>query len=508
MITKATKEAYQLFHDGSIALSQIEANGLRIDESYLKHKIEETKAKIKEIEAQMAETETFKVWRKTFWNEMNLDSPDQLAHILYDKMGHPCHAWTSGGASGNKKRKTDQSAIELIGSDFSVLLLQRAKMATVLAKLKEIKRETVNGYAHCSYNFNTAVSYRGSCSDFNFQNLPVRNPEMAGNVRPAFIPRGEDRVIVENDFVGIEVKVSACYNKDPRLIEYIKDKTKDMHRDMAAQVYMIEPHEVGKVSRYCAKNMFVFPQFYGSYWADCARNLWVALDRMNLTLPDGSSLKGHLEAKGIHRLGDGDPDKEPKKGTFERHIKEVEEDFWGNRFSVYTAWKKAWWKSYLQTGGFMLKTGFYVSGLMKRNEVLNYAVQGSAFHCLVKAIIKIQRWLVKRKMKTVLIGQIHDSLIADVHLDELGEYLAYVKYVMTEWLPKQWKWIIVPLEVEAEISPPGQTWHDKKVTPINFDQPYTSWKKEALESSKACKMSWPDYKKFLRSINYPIPIGA
>ena len=96
-------------------------------------------------------------------------------------------------------------------------------------------------------------------------------------------------------------------------------------------------------------------------------------------------------------------------------------------------------------------TGFRVDGVHKRNDVINYPVQGAAFHVLLWSLIRLVKWLKKHKMRSVVVGQIHDSIVADVHHDELDEYLAAAKRIMTEDVRKAWPWIIIPLETEAEV---------------------------------------------------------
>ena len=67
-------------------------------------------------------------------------------------------------------------------------------------------------------------------------------------------------------------------------------------------------------------------------------------------------------------------------------------------------------------------------------------------------------------MKTKIVGQIHDSLLADVPEDELDDWLALAKEVMTEEIRREWRWIIVPLTIEAEVG--RRSWHDKKPVEI------------------------------------------
>jgi DNA polymerase I-like protein with 3'-5' exonuclease and polymerase domains len=267
--------------------------------------------------------------------------------------------------------------------------------------------------------------------------------------------------IIETDFKGIEVCVTSCYNLDPVLIKYIKNPKLDMHRDMAAKCFMVKPEEVSGDMRYAAKNMFVFPEFYGSYYIDCARNLWEAIPKLALCTSDGRDMAGVLQTAGISKLGACRAEQPPKRGTFEAHIKEVEDWLWNEQFTGYRDWKKSWYRQYLKQGYVETLTGFVLSDVVKRNDIINHPVQGSAFHCLLWTLITLNKQIKKRKMKTKIIGQIHDSIVADVPEKEVQDYLGLVKHVVEVMLPEHWKWIIVPMGVEAEASPINGSWYEK-----------------------------------------------
>jgi DNA polymerase I len=118
----------------------------------------------------------------------------------------------------------------------------------------------------------------------------------------------------------------------------------------------------------------------------------------------------------------------------------------------------------MKRGGFKTLTGFWIEGVMGRNDVINYPVQGSAFHCLLWSLIRLQRELRWGKMRALIVGQIHDSIVADVPADELDDFLPLAKRIMTEEIRKHWKWIIVPLDIEAEVS--ESNWFEKKAVEI------------------------------------------
>ena len=450
------QNAYKLLHDGCVTFSQIEANGMRVDVKYLDSMMEKIGREIKEREEALKENELFRIWRREFGTKTKLGSREQLGHILFNILGHPCTARTKTG-----KPKTDGVTFETINEPFVVDYLHIEKLKKARNTfLPGIKREVCGEFLHPNFNLHTVQTYRSSSNNPNFQNFPIRDPMMGEIIRRCFIPR-KNHHIVEIDYSGIEVRIAACYHKDPAMISYIKDPSKDMHRDMAGECFMVKPENVSKGLRYCGKNMFVFPQFYGDYYLNCAKTLWDSIDKMNHEV-NGVPMKEHLKSKGIKSLGACDPKERPLPGTFEHHLRNVENDFWGKRFKTYSRWKKNWWEKYQREGGFSTLTCFLIDGVFSRNDVINYPVQGSAFHCLLWSLIRLNKWLNKNKMKTLIVGQIHDSIVADVHTDELDSYLSKAKTIMTQTLPEEWKWIEVQLEVEAEITPINGTWYEKK----------------------------------------------
>jgi len=68
-------------------------------------------------------------------------------------------------------------------------------------------------------------------------------------------------------------------------------------------------------------------------------------------------------------------------------------------------------------------------------------------------------------MKSLVVGTIHDSTEADVHRDELDDYLRMAKQIMTEEVREHWPWIVVPLDVECEVGEKNW-WSKRKVEVI------------------------------------------
>ena len=455
--------AYQLFQDGILALADIEATGIRVDVPYLESQITALSDQILNAERTIWHTSEAREWKAMLKGKntiMNIDSTTQLSSLLFKTLNYKP---TKETARGNAA--VDDEVLRHIGTPFTKAILAKRKLTKVRdTYLTGLLREQVDGVLHPSFNLHLVQTYRSSSDSPNFQNIPVRDPEQGSVIRRAIIPHNPGDVIGEVDYSGAEVRVATAYHKDPNMIAYINDPTKDLHRDMACECYLLKPSQVTKAIRNEAKGDFVFAEFYGSSFELAAPNLWKA--SLELTLPDGTSLRRwveqQLEAKYTREeRTDQFGDEIPLCDIFVFHIQEVERHFWEDRFPIYNQWKKDWYQAYLKRGYFDTITGFRCQGPMRRNEVINYPVQGSAFHCLLWSLTQIHRWLVNNEMKSSIIGQIHDSIIFNFAPDEVEIVLRKVKKVMCEDVRKHWKWICVPLDVEAELAPPGKSWNDK-----------------------------------------------
>lgn len=479
------QEGYQLLHDGSIELARISANGIRIDLELLHRTRKEIDEKKKIARAELEKTDVWKLWKRRHGSKANIFSNQQVGSIFYDQLGFKAKKQTEKGQDS-----TDYESLASIDHPFIKPYLDLRRMIKSDQFLQGVLEETCNGFVHPVFNLHSTASYRSSGDSPNFQNNPVRDKEMARMIRSVFVSRFKNGVITENDFKGIEVVTSACYHKDRNFIRYIEDKSTDMHRDMAMQIFKLKAEEVSKDIRHAAKNRFVFPQFYGNYWKPCAHDLWEAAIKGDFKLPDGQTVLGHLKAKGIKTVGDCADDQEPRKGTFERHLWEVEKDFWGRRFAEYNAWKKKSFRDYLERGYFDLHSGFRVYGNFNRKQVCNYPIQGAAFHCLLWSLIQLNREMRRYKFRSKLIGQIHDSMIGDIRPDELSDYWQLVEEIVTIRLRKHYKWLEVPLEIEYEISPSrdvGGTWFHKREAKFSkgvFSHPDKAKDKQTKDAHK------------------------
>ena len=341
------KEGYILLHKGAVAFAEASSHGFAIDADFYDKQDKFLTKKSDRILKKVMASEEIAQWdgEKTF----NVKSGPQLQRLLFTILGYKPIKLTK-----TKKPSTDVEALAKIDSPFTNTLTKWRKVNNLKNTfLAGFIRETVRGTIRPAYNLHTTVTFRSSSNAPNFQNVPKHDIVAQKVTRGGIVPR-PGRQLLEIDYSKAEVVVGVAYHHDPLMLEDLMVPNSDMHRDTAREIFMND--KITKVERSIAKSSFVFPEFYGSYYAQCAPNIWDAM-------PDES--KQHLSDQGIKTYS-----------RFEKHIETIENDFWGNRFKVYAQWKKDTWELYLKQGYLESYTGFIYNGIAKRNEVLNMQIQG------------------------------------------------------------------------------------------------------------------------------------
>lgn len=453
-IQATTADAYRLFHEGALALARAEREGIRVDVEYCEKKKKHLERKIKRYQEKLEDSKFYRQWYHVYKGKTNIHSNQQLANILYKKMKiEPVKITESGQGS------TDEDALSRLGIPELDLILSIRKLTKIKnTYLENFVKEQYNGFIHPSFNLHNVRTFRSSSDGPNFQNIPKRDKEAMKITRRAILPR-PGHMLVEADFSSLEVNISECYHKDPVMMNYLLDPKSDMHLDMAKQIFIMSDMDKSlpahSTLRQAAKNGFVFPQFYGDYYGNNAYALadWVKLPHgrwkngQGIELPDGSHISDHFRKNGINSFE-----------QFTEHIKKVEDDFWNRRFKEYGKWRERSVREYRKNGFLKLHTGFTCSGIMRKNEITNYPIQGAAFHCLLFTFIELDKIARKEKWKTKLVGQIHDSILLDAYPNELPRIKEALQIIVKETLPNAWKWIIVPLDIDVDEYGVDQPW--------------------------------------------------
>lgn len=460
-----SKDAYKLLHEGALAFARAERVGLHVDVDYCIRKKEFLTKKIKYIQDKLDETKFIKHWKHCFGSKFNMGSNPQLSKFLYTiKKIKPVRFTATYFESGGEKgggATDDRALLDLNIPELNSIIEIRKLKKIRDTYLEAFIREQVGGYMHPFFNLHLVRTYRSSSDHPNFQNIPKRDEEAMRICRRAIIPRPGFQ-LVEIDYSGIEVRISACCHKDHTMIDYINDPKSDMHLDMAKQIFMLDRLKKGSpgyVLRNAAKNGWVFPQFYGDYYKNCANYLaceWGKLPQsrwhegQGIKISDDLFLSDHLINNGIKSFE-----------AFVNHLEKIEDHFWGTRFGEYKKWKDKIWEWYQEHGYIDMFTGFRCSGVMSKNDVTNYPVQGPAFHCLLKSFIDVDRIAQKEGWKSQLIGQIHDAMVVDTHPSELKHVVETVREISCKQVPNEWEWIIVPLDVDTEVCDIDAPWSEK-----------------------------------------------
>jgi len=303
--------------------------------------------------------------------------------------------------------------------------------------IRQMKAEHNGGMMHSFFSLNRVVTYRSGSSNVNLQNSPKRDKESRKIIRSLYIPKRGHR-LVEYDFKAMEVSVAAAVTNDRNLIAYVTDSSKDMHRDLAKSLFMVD--EVSKNLRGNAtKGAWTFAQFYGSYWKQCAAGVWAEIDIPNAVDVYGFDVIKHLKKCGIKSYE-----------KWEKHCEEQEYILWNEFFPGYRVWREETYKRFCEQGYIDYVNGFRYYGPASRNEVLNGPIQGPAFSVQAWSFKEMDKYLRENKFNSQLICQVHDSELVDMDPAEEGLVDKMMHKFATEEVRKHWSWITVPLIMEKD----------------------------------------------------------
>lgn len=214
----------------SRVLANMERVGVRVDPKALDAMSQTMEKEVRRLE-------------KEIWDlagqEFNVNSPAQLAEILFDKLN-----LQTGGRRG--KAKARSTAVDVLES----LKAQHPLPAKIIeyreiAKLKSTYVDTLpklihsqTGRLHTSFSQTTAATGRLSSSDPNLQNIPIRT-ELGRQIRAAFVAE-KGKVLLSADYSQIELRIMAHFSGDPVLVEAFRSG-EDIHARTAQEVFGVGP---------------------------------------------------------------------------------------------------------------------------------------------------------------------------------------------------------------------------------------------------------------------------
>jgi DNA polymerase-1 len=319
--------------------------------------------------------------------EFNIASPKQLGEVLFDRMKL---------IDNPKKTKTGQYAT---GEDILSKLANEHEIADKILEFREYQKlkntyvdalpklvSPVDNRIHTDYRQAVAATGRLSSNNPNLQNIPIRT-EKGREIRKAFIPVSDEFVMLSADYSQIELRIMAAFSKDESMIAAFKEG-RDIHTTTASKVFKVPIEEVEPDMRRRAKEVN-FGIIYGISAFGLSQNLSIprseAAEIINAYFEEFPAVKTYMD----------NCKEEARKN-------EYVETILGRRRFLRDI------NSRNQT----------VRGFAERNAV-NAPIQGSAADMIKVAMINIHEWMMKEKLKSRMIMQVHDELVFEAHKDEL-----------------------------------------------------------------------------------------
>jgi len=387
-------------------LIDMQFNGIFIDKEYLENRSLEIGKKIDSLEIEIIDLAGEK---------FNLNSSQQLAVILFDKLQLPMV----------KKRSTAEAVLKELKQKHPLpeLILNYRKLYKLKNTYLDPLPTNIIPYTdrvHSSFNQTMTATGRLSTSNPNFQNIPIRT-EDGKEIRKAIKAQSNDYQIFSADYSQVELRVMAHLSGDESLIAALNNG-EDIHTFTAKNIFNVEDDDqVLPEMRRIAK-IVNFGIMYGAGPFRLSQELDV---------PFG-------EAK---KIKDAYFDK--YKGI-EQYIENSKIQIKDSK-SVETLLgrKRAVWDSDSQNK---------IRRDAAERMAINMPIQGTAAEMIKLAMIKIHRKLKSKKLKSKLIMQIHDELLLEVHKDEVD----YITKVVIEFMRDAMK-LDVPIEIDFGIGP---SWYE------------------------------------------------
>ncbi len=351
--------------------------------------------------------------------EFNINSPQQLGVILFEKLELPYGKKTKRGyATGIEVLEKLRDDYEIVDLILEFRMYSKLKSTYIEGLLPLIHKDNK---IHAHFQQTVAATGRISCTEPNLQNIPIRQ-ELGRKLRKAFVPESEDYVLVGADYSQIELRILAHMSQDPLLIDAFNHGD-DIHKITASKVFGVPEDEVTPLQRSNAKAVN-FGVIYGMSGFGLSTEL-------NITRKEA-----------------------------ERYI--------GEYFRKYTKVKE-----FLDGLVAQCREKGYVTTIMNRKRIIheinasnymvrqlgerlamNSPIQGSAADIIKLAMIKVYQELAKEKTKSRLILQVHDELIIQTHKDELEK----VKKLLEENMENAVK---LSVALTSEVTT-GINWYDLK----------------------------------------------
>lgn len=417
----AVANAEKIFRDIELPLTRVladmEDRGILLDSKWLAEIGKKLDRKIKALTKDI---------HKLAGSEFNINSSQQLSHVLFDTLGI--------GTKGLRKTQkggvvsTRESELEKLREEHEIIhkileYRELAKLKSTYVDALPVLVDPKDGRLHTTFNQTGASTGRLSSSNPNLQNIPILS-EYGREVRKAFVAE-KGFILVSFDYSQIELRVAAHMAHDEKMIEAFRNGA-DIHTMTAATIYHVTPEEVTPELRRAAKTLN-FGVLYG-------------MGQSAFAEATGFS---HAEAR--------------------RFIDEYFRDFSGVRNFIESTKEFCREHGYVET---LFGRRRYIPEIVSPNfqmrreaerMAVNMPVQGSATGDIIKlAMARMDGWIKREKLERAvrMLLQVHDELVFEIAEKRVAELVPEMKEIMENVAE-----LDVPLVVDVK---GGYNWGEQK----------------------------------------------
>ncbi len=393
-------------------LARIESIGVSINKGVLKDLEIDYSEQIEKIKKEI---------EKITGEGINLNSPKQVGVLLFEKLNLPVIKRTKTGFSTDAEVLTELDSRNL--SPIPGLIVKNRELekllSTYIRVLPNLAHPKTNKI-HTHLNQAVAATGRLSSDRPNLQNIPIRT-EYGRKIRKAFVA-SPGKLLLACDYSQVELRLLAHFSKDKTMVKAFNEGL-DIHAQTASEVLGIALDQVTKEERSAAKAVN-FGLMYGQSSFGLSKALRIsraeAKEYITGYFEKFGSVKGYLDS-----------------------LKDLCAEL-GYTETLYGR------KRFLPDINSQNRT---IRSQAERMAI-NSPIQGTAADIIKLAMINIEHEMLKQKLQSQMVLQVHDELIFEVVEDELPIMKDLVVTLM-ENVTK----LSVPLKVDMGI---GVNWYDLK----------------------------------------------